>query len=127
MTNARAAAAGDVNGDGWLDLVVGDERTGPRVYLNDDTGALTAGVALGPATRAVGAIAIGDMNRDGHVDTVIGHAGAPGTVWFNAGGGRRFTDVPFGDGRGAVYGIAVGDLNGDGYPASRRRGAMRRT
>ena len=48
MNNARAAAAGDLNGDGWLDLVVGDERTGTRVYLDDGLGgASVAGVALG--------------------------------------------------------------------------------
>ena len=116
VTNARAAAAGDLNGDGWLDLVVGDERTGTRVYLNDGRGALVAGVALGDPALAVGAIAIADMNRDGHADIAIGHAGAPGSVWFNAGDGRKFSEVRFGDGRGAVYGIALGDLNGDGYP-----------
>jgi hypothetical protein len=118
VSNARAGAAGDLNGDGWADLVVGDERTGVRVYLNDKAGQLRAGVLLGDPALPTGAVHIADMNRDGHLDVLIGYynPGPKPVVFFGDGSGARFTRVEFGDGRGAVYGIDTGDIDGDGFP-----------
>lgn len=115
-TAARTAAAGDLNGDGWPDLIVGDERMGSFVHLNDGKGDLLPGVPLGEKKLVPYAIAIHDMNRDGKADVVIGYVEAPGSVFFNDGAGRQFTQVRFGDGKGVVYGLALGDLNGDGDP-----------
>lgn len=126
-SNARAGAAGDLNGDGWADLIVGDERTGVRVYLNDKAGHLVAGTTLGDPALPTGAVHLADLNRDGHLDVVIGYydAGPTPAVFFGDGSGAVFTRVPFGDGEGAVYGIATGDINGDGFPdiATARSGA----
>jgi len=118
MTHARAGAAGDLNDDGWADLVVGDERTGVQVYLNDKTGRFRSGATLGDPKLPTGAVHIADLNRDGLLDVVIGYydAGPTPAVFFNNGAGTSFTRVAFGDGRGAVYGIAVGDIDGDGFP-----------
>ncbi len=117
-SNARTGAAGDLNGDGWMDLIVGDERTGVQVYLNDKTGALRAGVTLGDPSLPTGAVHIADLNRDGHADAIIGYykPGATPAVFFSDGSGTGFARVAFGDGEGAVYGIAIGDVNGDTYP-----------
>jgi hypothetical protein len=114
----RAAAAGDINGDGTIDLVLGDEKNGMFVYLGAGQRAFDAPVALGTATGAPYSIGLADMNRDGKPDIVVGRQEAVGSVFINLGGGRmpRFSDTPWGDGKGSVYGVAIGDLDGDGWP-----------
>lgn len=100
---ARTAAAADLNGDDWLDLVVGDERLGTFVYLNDGTGGLLPGFQLVAKTLVPYAIAIRDMNRDGRTDIVIGYETAPGSVFFNDGSGRAVCAGPLW--RWAGYGV----------------------
>lgn len=127
-TVASASAVGDLNGDGWPDVVIGDERISTFVYLNDGRGGLLPGLQLKfdrlPAPRV---IALEDLNRDGHRDIVIGYyayAGERGSVLFNNGTGRAYRHVRFGDAQGGQHAIALGDLDGDGYPdiaASRNR------
>ncbi|MEQ1690614.1 MAG: VCBS repeat-containing protein [Gemmatimonas sp.] len=114
----RAAAAADINGDGIVDLVVGDEKHGMFVYLGAGKRAFDAPVALGGSTGAPYSIGIADLNRDAKADIVIGRQEAVGSVLFNLGGSRlpRFADTPWGDGKGSVYGVAIGDLDGDGWP-----------
>lgn len=114
-SRARAAAAEDLNQDGWADLVVGDQTHGIRVYLNDQHSGFSEGISLGDGRLSTYAIAISDMNRDGTPDIVVGYADEPSSVFFNFDSGGRFEEVRFGDGRGAVYGLALGDLNGDGF------------
>jgi hypothetical protein len=114
----RAAAAADINGDGHVDIVVGDEKNGMFVYVGAGKRAFDAPVALGSAAGAPYSIAIADMNRDGKADIVVGRQEAVGSVLFNSGGSRvpTFGDTPWGDGKGSVYGVAIGDLDGDGWP-----------
>lgn len=118
QSQIRAAAAADINGDGSVDLVVGDEKNGLFVYIGAGKRAFDAPVALGKATGAPYAIAIADMNRDRKPDIVVGRQEAVGSVFFNMGQGRipAFADVQWGDGKGSVYGVAIGDLDGDGWP-----------
>lgn len=118
VSQIRAAAAADINGDRVIDLVVGDEKQGLFVYLGAGSRAFEAPVALPSAGGAPYAIAVADMNRDGTPDLVVGRQEAVGSVLFNTGGARlpRFADTPWGDGKGAVYGVAIGDLDGDGWP-----------
>ncbi|HEX4932045.1 MAG TPA: VCBS repeat-containing protein [Gemmatimonadaceae bacterium] len=117
-SNIRAAAAADINGDGTIDLVVGDEQRGLFVYLGAGRRTFDAPIALAAATGAPYALAVADMNRDGRPDVVVGRQEAVGSVLFNLGGGRvpRFAETPWGDGKGSVYGVAIGDLDGDGWP-----------
>ncbi len=117
-SSIRAAAAADIDGDGTIDLVVGDERTGMFVYRNLGKRAFAEPVALGAGGAAPYSIAIADMNRDGLPDIVVGNFAARGVIFFNDGAGKqlRFHETAWNDGKGAVYGLAIGDLDGDGWP-----------
>ncbi|HEU4724173.1 MAG TPA: integrin alpha, partial [Candidatus Eisenbacteria bacterium] len=133
------AGAGDVNDDGFADVVVG-------AYQND-AGGVDAGrayVYLG-ATRVADKASIvltgadagdsfgfavsgaGDVNKDGMADIVVGayHNGAGGKdagrayVYFGGKTVSPSADVVFtGEAAGDAFGYAVGaagDANGDGY------------
>ncbi|MBI4907166.1 MAG: VCBS repeat-containing protein [Acidobacteria bacterium] len=112
----RAAAAGDLDGDGRPDLVMGEERGGVSMYRNNGGRAFAAPVALQQDKAAVYSIAIADMNRDRKPDIIVGKVRSPGSVLFNDGAGKAFQEVKWNDGKGAVYGVAIADLDGDGWP-----------
>lgn len=135
------ASAGDVNGDGFGDVVVGEygwdgpEADEGRALLflgSGGTPQATAGVGL--ATGAGGeqfgyaVAAAGDVNGDGYADAIVGAPyydsgqAAEGKVFFYPGGPSGLTNAPTwvweSNQLNAVFGWAVsgaGDINGDGY------------
>lgn len=123
LTDTRAAAWGDFDGDGRVDLYVGFTRRSEaknRLYRNtSDAGAVrftdvaaAAGVDAMGETRQVSWI---DVDADGDLDLFVAFRDAPNLLFRNDGG--RFTSV------GAQLGVAdprrtVGavwfDMDGDG-------------
>jgi hypothetical protein len=83
--DSRAAAAGDVNGDGFPDIVVGN-RGPDEVWLNDGTGILTdSGQRLGSTlTRYIFLV---DLNGSGRLD-IFASGQNEATIWFNDGTGQ---------------------------------------
>lgn len=117
-SSIRAATVVDIDGDGRLDLVTGDERTGLFAHLNLGARRFADPAPIGTPGASPYSIGAADMNRDGAPDLVVGYDRAPGAVFFNQNAGRalRFTSASWNDGKGAVYGLAIGDLDGDGWP-----------
>jgi len=117
-SSVRAAASADLDGDGIIDLVVGDAKTGMFVHRGTGRRTFAEPVALGEKSGAPYAIAVLDLNRDGKPDIVVGRQEARGSVYFNSSAPARlrFDGIPWGDGQGTVYGVALGDLDGDGWP-----------
>ncbi len=73
---SRSVVFGDMDGDGDLDLVLGDGRSGQRVrlYLNDGTGTFSdvSATRMPAVTDGVLTVAIGDVDGDGDLDLVLG-------------------------------------------------------
>ena len=114
VTSTRACAAGDLDRDGAIDLIVGDDQLGTTVLMNDGKGNFPKSIALGDPKLVAYAIAIDDMNKDHQLDVIVGYSNGGSRIFLNDGAGLRFEEISLGDGKGAVYGIAVGDLNSDG-------------
>lgn len=115
-SNVRAATAVDLDGNGTMDLVIGDEKRGLFLMMNAGRRVFGAPVPFGHEGSPYSIVA-GDMNRDGRPDLVVGNSEGRGTVFLNAGGqALTFEEVPWNDGKGQVYGVAIGDLDGDGWP-----------
>ena len=121
--STRAAALADYDGDGWLDLFVGNENVEPnlrvsRLYRNTGAGRFEeVGVAAGLALFAtVTGCAWGDADDDGDPDLVVTHRTGPPLLFRNDAG--RFTEVSEqaglrGPSRGAVCGWL--DFDNDGH------------
>jgi hypothetical protein len=115
-------AVGDLDGDGALDIVVGNYQSQNAVYLNDGTGSFpytsTFTRTFGPGDDDARSLAVGDMDGDGHLDIVVGDYGAPNLVYLNNGSGSfPYTSAytrAFGTGSDYTYSVAVGDMDGDG-------------
>lgn len=140
---ASVASAGDVNGDGFADVLIG----APRAASSGRSEAGIAQVALGmpdglemilhrtfegaseSAFFGSSVASAGDVNGDGYADVIVGAPGFDGMARRRAGGAtvylggppglastphRSYRDLSDGDGFGFVV-AGAGDLNGDGF------------
>jgi hypothetical protein len=138
------ATAGDVNGDGYSDVVVGSwnywngiQHVGKAyLYLGSASGLAdtSAWTGSGDETQAYFGISVataGDVNGDGYTDVIVGASGHDAGAGSGANRGRAYLYLgsssglattpawtASGDENGAGFGwsvAAAGDVNGDGY------------
>ena len=118
---AGAAVAGDFNGDGILDLVVGqnfNNQTGSLSFYRGLGNGTFAAPITSPSTLPVFSLMSGDFNGDGKLDVVIGTFDpnaftAEAVVFINNGFGHFVQKTPFGGGDDGWL-VGVADVNGDG-------------
>ena len=113
--NPDGLAAGDLNGDGKVDLVAADYTDGTvSVLLGKGDGTFTTGATY-PIGKQPVAIALADLNGDGKLDVTVAN-GADNSVQVLLGGG----DGTFRSGTYRVptgpFSITSGDFNRDGIP-----------
>ncbi|MEK7315002.1 MAG: FG-GAP-like repeat-containing protein [Candidatus Eisenbacteria bacterium] len=117
--SANQAVAGDLNEDGFPDVVAANSGNGGgnsvTVLIGAGDGTLFGRTDYLVGTGANG-IALADMNRDGHLDIVTANPNSGSvTLLFGAGDGTFAgrTDYSVGS---YPYFVAVADFNHDGWP-----------
>jgi enediyne biosynthesis protein E4 len=108
-------AAGDFDGDGWLDLYVANDATPNQLWMNRHDGtfvdrALLSGTAFNASGRPEGSmgIAVGDPDNDGDEDIVVTNiVGESQALYVNDGHGV-FDDMRTASGLGAATAAMTG-------------------
>ena len=83
-----AVPAGDLDGDGDVDVVVANDRAENWVYLNDGTGQFARAWPVGPEIEPTRSAQFYDLDRDGDLDLLITNRGAANGLFLNDGSGR---------------------------------------
>jgi|GEM_PF-3386830 len=128
---ALAAAAADVDGDGYDDLVLATDENAPAaLHLNVDTpsslhptladsldarrGLSTLPISLGEAVVNTGATIV-DFDGDGDLDAIVANgAGAAAALFVNEGAGALTLAGTFGPTGTTTRAITAADVDGDG-------------
>ena len=118
------ASAGDVNGDGYADVIVGAPTArNAYLYLGSATGLPSlpstslASPGSASGTFGVAVASVGDVNGDGYADVVIADP-VVGLAYVYFGSAAGLPSSPSADFQGSFVSGSVGsagDINGDGY------------
>ncbi len=114
-TNGSGLALGDLDGDGRVDVVLGDLK-GPASILWNKGGFQFEKTALGGeliSETETRALAVVDFNRDGRLDVVASHTAGSIAVWLNQ-GNRTFESTDITAVKWPAYAMMWDDINGDG-------------
>ena len=124
LSESAAVAAGDVDGDGDVDLVFAfgvwsATRSGPaQLLLNNGNGTFVDATAanLPASARNTRGLGLRDVDGDGDLDLVLANWRQQNSLWLNNGSGT-FVDVtaqrmPVDSDESSA--VAIGDVDGDG-------------
>ena len=88
-----------MDGDGDLDVLLGNNGSPSRVLLNAGDGTFPTSIEL-PGGRAITmSIAAADVDGDGDLDVLLGNYGSPSRVLLNAGDGTFPTSIELPSGK----------------------------
>jgi hypothetical protein len=119
-TSIRGIHAGDINGDGWIDVVGGLGGNMDDVIWCVNDGTPEAGTWIvhtidSSAPNSPSSIFVYDINNDGYNDVVAGGLDGDGLVWYKniVGDGSTWTKYEVSTVFNEILGVWVADLDKD--------------
>ncbi|CAN5253759.1 hypothetical protein BH24PSE2_BH24PSE2_07840 [soil metagenome] len=116
---SSAIAAGDINGDGFIDLVQGRVNLTNLFYLGDSV-TVGSGAEIASDAQHTSSIALGDLDLDGDLDVVAGNGGmmpqADRLYLYepDGDGTPSFSGTDISSSADVTYSVALADIDGDG-------------
>jgi hypothetical protein len=112
---AHGAAAGDIDGDGDIDLAGASCGSSIAWFENDGNNIFTKHTLTGSLGCPV-SVEIADIDNDGHMDIVSEAWGSSKISWWKNDGNQVFTAKVICDTLVNPSGLCVADLNHDSFP-----------
>jgi hypothetical protein len=116
MMKTYAVAVADVNGDGMVDIIVGNNGHMNELLMNSGGGNFDELLNLpGDSTMKTHSLAVADVNKDGLVDILIGNEGGVNQLLMN--NDNKFDRAPIplpGNSLSGTYSINTADMDNDG-------------
>ncbi|WP_206036271.1 FG-GAP repeat domain-containing protein [Crateriforma spongiae] len=113
LCTSYACELADLDGDGDLDVAVGNDQAPSRVFLNDGTGQFRFHTNLGQP-RSVRSLSIADIDGDQDMDLILTCRGSANPIYLNNGSADFQHALDFGTREDSTIDVAVVDLNEDG-------------
>jgi hypothetical protein len=117
ISNPRALAVGDFDGDGDKDIAVMNTGATPPItmvpFLNNGSGYFTAKTPVTLYSGNGRDIVSGDFNNDGHDDLMVGFGSDKVAVCYISNGSGGFACSSVFNLNGWCWSMAAGDVNGD--------------
>ena len=110
----RSIAVGDLNADGWPDVVVGKKDAQDAVHFRSDDPEKLFETPLGTSISPTSSLVLGDLDGDGDLDVVRGLYGDISQHHLNDGTGIFDAGAAIDDVINNTTSLALGDLDGDG-------------
>ena len=101
-----------MNGDGAIDLMVGNKGQANQLYRNQ-SGTLVLDTTWAPIAQTTMSVAWGDADGDGDLDLAVGNYQEPSQLYRNQ-GGTLVLDPAWTPTAQATTSVAWGDVDGDG-------------
>ena len=115
-TNPSVVALGDLDQDGWTDIVTGNVNGQSVSILRNAGGTFTGPTQMPVGGLAPRGVAVGDLDQDGWPDIVSANTNSNDvTVFLATGQGGFPSGVRFATGAGPQF-VRIGDVTGDGHP-----------
>jgi len=113
--SATIIVAADLDGDGFVDLLIPHRDGGQSlVFRNDGKANFSAPTEFGPEHSSIRAAAAADIDGDGTRDGVLGDEKGGVRITPNLGKRKFGAPIPLGAKSASPYSIGVADMNRDG-------------
>ncbi|MEL7499215.1 MAG: FG-GAP-like repeat-containing protein [Planctomycetota bacterium] len=111
-STSYACELADLDGDGDLDIAVGNDMAPCQIFLNDGQARFTLEGTFG-GTSSVRSMTIVDIDRDGDQDILLTCRGRSNRICLNDGRASFDKEIEFGTKTDSTIDVEVGDVNGD--------------
>ncbi len=113
LNTTYATPMADLDSDGDLDVVVGNDRVQGIVFYNEN-GTFQSSAKFAVDGRNTRSVTLFDINGDRHIDILLTNRGQVNDIFLNDGKGNFDEHTTFGQQDDSTIDVVAADLDGDG-------------